>query len=126
MCDGEEDCDNHADEVMCSMLPTVHHYNVTSDPAGDPVELCHEGQFACLSGECIPREWQCDGDNDCSPANDEANCGEYVCVCACACMHACVCEYVCVCVCVCACVHACVCVCVSMCVCACVHACMCV
>ena len=40
------------------------------------VELCHDGQFACSSGQCIPREWHCDGDNDCPSANDEANCGE--------------------------------------------------
>ena len=40
------------------------------------VELCRDGQFSCSSGQCIPREWHCDGDNDCSSANDEANCGE--------------------------------------------------
>ena len=58
------------DQLLHCMLHTL-------DP-GDRAELCHEGEFACASGECIPREWQCDGDNDCPGANDEANCGECV------------------------------------------------
>ncbi|XP_063969637.1 atrial natriuretic peptide-converting enzyme-like isoform X2 [Lytechinus pictus] len=29
----------------------------------------------CPSGRCIPNDWLCDGDNDCSDFTDESNCG---------------------------------------------------
>ena len=36
------------------------------------VEACAE--FTCNDGECIYNGWLCDGDNDCSDGEDEANC----------------------------------------------------
>ena len=36
------------------------------------VEACEE--FTCNDGECIYNRWLCDGDNDCSDGEDEANC----------------------------------------------------
>lgn len=35
-------------------------------------KICHVGQFRCSNGQCIPREYVCDGTVDCS--NDEENC----------------------------------------------------
>lgn len=35
------------------------------------VWICHESQFKCQSGQCIPIDWVCDGEWDCSDASDE-------------------------------------------------------
>ncbi|KAM8939327.1 CD320 antigen [Pelodytes ibericus] len=35
---------------------------------------CHPSQFQCRDGECIPRLWRCDGDNDCPEGEDEVAC----------------------------------------------------
>ncbi|XP_046864732.1 low-density lipoprotein receptor-related protein 8-like [Xenia sp. Carnegie-2017] len=35
-----------------------------------------EVQFKCKSdGKCMPKDWECDGVNDCSDHSDEMNCG---------------------------------------------------
>ncbi|CAL1571152.1 unnamed protein product [Knipowitschia caucasica] len=36
---------------------------------------CGPEQFACGSGECLQRQWLCDGWNDCSDGEDEHHCG---------------------------------------------------
>ena len=33
--------------------------------------ICREGQFQCKTDQCIPFEWVCDGEWDCSDASDE-------------------------------------------------------
>ena len=38
--------------------------------------VCSEGQFICSSGICIPETWVCDGDADCSNAEDEIICSK--------------------------------------------------
>ena len=36
---------------------------------------CSEEQFQCgTSGECIPVNWRCDGNQDCTGGEDEKNC----------------------------------------------------
>lgn len=32
---------------------------------------CHEKEFQCGSGECLPIRFVCDGDSDCSDHSDE-------------------------------------------------------
>ncbi|CAF3375038.1 unnamed protein product [Rotaria socialis] len=40
--------------------------------------LCPEGSFRCKSNQCIPVEWVCDGEWDCSDASDEQGIFIYV------------------------------------------------
>ncbi|XP_054159296.1 basement membrane-specific heparan sulfate proteoglycan core protein-like isoform X2 [Oppia nitens] len=37
-------------------------------------EFCTRNEVTCQSGECIPREYVCDGDYDCTDRSDELNC----------------------------------------------------
>ena len=37
------------------------------------------GDFVCGDGETIPASWQCDGDDDCTDASDEAGCPTFTC-----------------------------------------------
>lgn len=32
---------------------------------------CSVDYFQCANGNCVPKYWQCDGDNDCADASDE-------------------------------------------------------
>ena len=64
--------------VVCKHDPLISHVCLVLGPDDPNPRLCHEGQFACTSGECLPVEWQCDGDNDCTDASDESNCGQCV------------------------------------------------
>lgn len=53
----------------------------TTAPAKKPVVLpapvgpCRVDQATCQSGECIPRDYICDGERDCSDGSDEFRCG---------------------------------------------------
>ncbi|XP_059482311.1 sortilin-related receptor-like [Neocloeon triangulifer] len=40
---------------------------------------CASDYFRCKSGNCIPKLWRCDGDNDCADNSDEEMCGETTC-----------------------------------------------
>lgn len=37
---------------------------------------CSSEEFTCNSINCLPKEYLCDGKNDCGDYNDERNCGE--------------------------------------------------
>ncbi|KAJ0063491.1 hypothetical protein NL108_002642, partial [Boleophthalmus pectinirostris] len=49
-------------------------FNVTYQAVSLLDRTCEPGQFACSSGECLQRQWLCDGWNDCSDGEDEQNC----------------------------------------------------
>ena len=38
------------------------------------VKFCTDGEYQCHSGDCIPNDYVCDGDNDCGGWEDEENC----------------------------------------------------
>ena len=45
-------------------------------PAEVPTNNCNKDQAICKNGECIAREYVCDGDYDCTDASDEQDCGK--------------------------------------------------
>lgn len=40
-----------------------------------PPPTCARTEFTCNDGTCIPAEYECDDQVDCSDNSDEANCG---------------------------------------------------
>lgn len=63
------------DESNPVMNDTIHKGNVPL-----PIEVamtnCNKDQAVCKNGECIAREYVCDGDYDCTDASDEQDCGK--------------------------------------------------
>ena len=39
---------------------------------------CQRGEVPCDNGVCIPLDYLCDGDYDCTDRSDEANCGQFI------------------------------------------------
>ena len=51
-------------------------------PGTKPDSCNPRSQFTCSNGECINKDWKCDGQNDCSDSSDENDCSsEYVLIC---------------------------------------------
>lgn len=48
----------------------------TSRPTRPP-GACSRDEATCQNGDCIPWEYACDGDFDCTDRSDELNCGMY-------------------------------------------------
>ncbi|XP_035218425.1 low-density lipoprotein receptor-related protein 1-like isoform X2 [Stegodyphus dumicola] len=61
-CDGTKDCLGGEDEVNCTP------------------KTCLPNQFLCDNSKCIPKVWECDGDDDCGDNSDEPKtCAARVC-----------------------------------------------
>lgn len=62
-CDNAYDCTDMSDEVDCPSRPPGR---------------CHDDEFQCGSGACLPEKWKCDEQIDCDDGADEAGCREYL------------------------------------------------
>ncbi|XP_054705507.1 basement membrane-specific heparan sulfate proteoglycan core protein isoform X3 [Grus americana] len=48
---------------------------LTPRPPKPPVGGCQAGEAACADGRCVPRDYLCDGEPDCTDGSDEEACG---------------------------------------------------
>uniref|UniRef100_A0A8C9YGI2 Heparan sulfate proteoglycan 2 n=1 Tax=Sander lucioperca TaxID=283035 RepID=A0A8C9YGI2_SANLU len=93
LCDNRPDCRDMSDETNCGEWlqlgwptpPPVSTTPTTTTPTTTPIKKpprppsppgpCRADQATCQSGECIPRDYICDGERDCSDGSDEFRCG---------------------------------------------------
>ena len=60
------------------MIRDVAGENATAEHSG-PAGVCADDEFLCRKDKkCIPRQWVCDGDNDCNDNSDERDCSKHL------------------------------------------------
>ncbi len=62
---------NYVLQYMVASSDALHIENEYDDSAR---QLCSPNEYTCDHGMCIPREFLCDGDNDCFDYSDELYC----------------------------------------------------
>ncbi|KAJ8016910.1 hypothetical protein DPEC_G00012250 [Dallia pectoralis] len=90
LCDNRPDCNDMSDELNCdktpglafSTPPTTTTTTITPTIAirktprtHAPPGPCRVDQATCQNGQCVPRDYLCDGEKDCSDGSDELRCG---------------------------------------------------
>uniref|UniRef100_A0A3P9LSH3 EGF-like domain-containing protein n=1 Tax=Oryzias latipes TaxID=8090 RepID=A0A3P9LSH3_ORYLA len=75
VCDSKRDCRDWSDEPLrecggCS-FSQLSDCDDGSDEASCPPITCSSASFQCNNSICIPRQWACDGYNDCLDDSDE-------------------------------------------------------